>query len=300
MTAALPTEFMENRYHISLTRIVKLGTSLALHATDSVGAFVNQLAGQTARSSCVVVYYHSVDVGERIRFAKQMDQLLSYAKPIATAETAELVPGTRYVAVTFDDGFRNFYECALPELVKRGIPVTMFVISDAIGKTFGPEDYPEQVMSLEQIRTLPENLVTIGSHTMTHPLLPSINLDQAKREIALSRVKLEEQLHRSIVLFSFPYGGFNQKLVEICQAAGYQRVFSTLPYCAFKEPNEFVTGRVRVDPTDWPLEFRLKLAGAYRWLAWAFELKRKVLGNTFAQTMLGRKREQATRALPQS
>jgi len=237
---------------------------------------------------------------QRARFAKQMDQLLSYAKPIAANEATTLQPGTHHVAVTFDDGFKNFYECALPELVKRGIPATMFVITDVIGKTFGPDGYAEEVMSLEQIRALPESLVTIGSHTLTHPLLPSINLDQAKREIALSRAKLEEQLHRRIVLFSFPYGGFNQKLVEMCHEAGYQRIFSTLPHFAFREPHEFVTGRVPVDPTDWPLEFRLKLAGAYRWSPWAFELKRKIFGNAFAQLMLGRKREHAARVLPQS
>ena len=289
---------MEN--HVSLSRIVKLGISLGVYAVSAVDRFLNRAIGRAARSSCVVVYYHSVDASQRARFAKQMDQLLSYAKPIATNEATTLQPGTHHVAVTFDDGFKNFYECALPELVKRGIPATMFVITDVIGKTFGPDGCEEEVMSLEQIRALPESLVTIGSHTLTHPLLPSINLDQAKREIALSRTKLEELLHRRIVLFSFPYGGFNQQLVEICHEARYQRVFSTLPYFAFKEPHEFVTGRVRVDPTDWPLEFRLKLAGAYRWLPWAFELKRKIFGNAFAQSMLGRKREHGARVLPQS
>ena len=289
---------MEN--HVSLSRIVKLGISLGVYAVSAVDRFLNRVIGRAARSSCVVVYYHSVDAAQRARFAKQMDQLLSYAKPIAANEATTLQPGTHHVAVTFDDGFKNFYECALPELVKRGIPATMFVITDVIGKTFGPDGYAEEVMSLEQIRALPESLVTIGSHTLTHPLLPSINIDQAKREIALSRAKLEEQLHRRIVLFSFPYGGFNQKLVEICREAGYQRVFSTLPHFAFKEPHEFVTGRVPVDPTDWPLEFRLKLAGAYRWSPWAFELKRKIFGNAFAQSMLGRKRDRPARALPQS
>jgi len=289
---------MEN--HVSLSRIVKLGISLGVYAVSVLDRFLNRVIGRAARSSCVVVYYHSVDAVQRARFAKQMDQLLSYAKPIAANEATTLQPGTHHVAVTFDDGFKNFYECALPELVKRGIPATMFVITDVIGKTFGPDGYAEEVMSLEQIRALPESLVTIGSHTLTHPLLPSINLDQAKREIALSRAKLEEQLHRRIVLFSFPYGGFNQKLVEMCHEAGYQRIFSTLPHFAFREPHEFVTGRVPVDPTDWPLEFRLKLAGAYRWSPWAFELKRKIFGNAFAQLMLGRKREHAARVLPQS
>jgi peptidoglycan/xylan/chitin deacetylase (PgdA/CDA1 family) len=289
---------MEN--HISLTRVVTLGISLGVYAVSAVDRFLNRLIRRAARSSCVVVYYHSVDAAQRARFAKQMDQLLSFAKPIAANEATTLQPGTRHVAVTFDDGFKNFYECALPELVKRGIPATMFVITDVIGKTFGPDGYAQEVMSLEQIRALPESLVTIGSHTLTHPLLPSVDLEEAKKEIALSRVKLEEQLHRRIALFSFPYGGFNHKLVETCHEAGYQRVFSTLPYFAFREPNEFVTGRVRVDPTDWSLEFRLKLAGAYRWLPWAFEVKRKIFGNAFAQSMLGRKREHAAPALPQS
>jgi len=291
---------MERPKHISFMRIVKFGISLGVYAVSGIGEFVNRLAGQGARGSCVVIYYHSVDAAERIRFAKQMDQLLSYAKPIATNETAKLQPGTRHVGVTFDDGFKNFYECALPELVKRGIPATMFVITDVIGKTFGPAGHGQEVMSLELIRALPENLITIGCHTMTHPLLPSIDFEEAKKEISLSRAKLEEQLHRSIVLFSFPYGGFNQKLIETCHEAGYRRVFSTLPYFAFSEPNEFVTGRVRVDPTDWPLEFRLKLAGAYRWLPWAFQFKEKVLANTFAQSMLGRKRQPARPALPQA
>jgi peptidoglycan/xylan/chitin deacetylase (PgdA/CDA1 family) len=291
---------MGNTNHISLTQILKFGISLGVYVVSRVGTLVNRITGQAVRGSCVVVYYHSVDASQRLRFAKQMDELLSYANPIAPSKAANLQPGTRHVMVTFDDGFRNFYECALPELVKRGIPVTMFVISDVIGKTFGPAGYSQDVMSLEQICALPEELVTIGSHTMTHPLLPSIDLNEAKREIALSRAKLEEQLHRSIVLFSFPYGGFNQKLVEICYEAGYRKVFTTLPYFAFKQPNEFVIGRVRVDPTDWPLEFRLKLAGAYRWLPWAFELKRKVLTNALTQSIFGRKSQQARRALPQS
>jgi peptidoglycan/xylan/chitin deacetylase (PgdA/CDA1 family) len=207
-----------------------------------------------------------------------LDQLRCHAKPVAVNERNAPDNGGRYVAVTFDDGFENFYKHALPELVKRRIPATMFVISDAIGKTFGPSGCSERVMSLEQLRNLPDS-VTIGSHTLSHPLLPSIAVDQAAREIALSRDRLEQQLNRKILLFSFPFGAFNEKLVEICREAGYQRVFSTLPNFAFLKPDEFVTGRVRVDPTDWPLEFKLKVVGAYSWLPWAFELKRKVLNS---------------------
>jgi hypothetical protein len=54
-------------------------------------------------------------------------------------------------------------------------------------------------------------------------------------------------------------------------------VFTALPQWKISNASEFVTGRVRVDPTDWRLEFRLKLLGAYRWLPMAVEMKRRIL-----------------------
>ena len=91
-----------------------------------------------------------------------------------------------------------------------------------------------------------------------------------------ARTKLEAMLDRHVREFSFPFGAFNERLMEFCREAGYERAYTTLPALAVKRPNEFVVGRVRVDPTDWPLEFRLKLAGAYRWLPMMFSLKRKI------------------------
>jgi peptidoglycan/xylan/chitin deacetylase (PgdA/CDA1 family) len=280
---------MKDQSYDSLKRAVKCGISLGLYAGSALGRLIARLVGKSSRGSCVVVYYHSVVASERTLFANQLDQLLRYAKPIALNERMITDPGSHCVSVTFDDGFQNFCECALPELQKRGIPATMFLIYDVIGKVFGPPGCREKVMSLEQLRDLPRDLVTLGSHTLTHPLLPAIDIEAAAREITLSRARLEEKLNRKVLLFSFPYGGFNEELVEICRRTGYQRVFSTLPQFAFENPDEFVTGRVRVDPTDWPLEFRLKLAGAYRWLPWAFELKRRTVSNTFAQKITGLK-----------
>ena len=51
----------------------------------------------------------------------------------------------------------------------------------------------------------------------------------------------------------------NPRLVRECREAGYERVFTIAPSLGLREPDEFETGRVAVDPTDWPIEFRLKL-----------------------------------------
>ncbi len=85
-------------------------------------------------------------------------------------------------------------------------------------------------------------------------------------------------LGREFTLFAFPYGAFNERLINICKEAGYKRIFTTLPYPAELGPGEFVSGRVTVDPTDWPIEFYLKLSGAYRWLPIAFATKKKLRG----------------------
>jgi hypothetical protein len=87
-------------------------------------------------------------------------------------------------------------------------------------------------------------------------------------------------LNRDVKLFSSPYGEFNDRVIEGCREAGYLRVFTTVPYLAFSESQEFVTGRVGAAPTDWPIEFRLKLAGAYRWVPYAYALKRRIFSKT--------------------
>src|ERR1700693_5393761 len=225
---------MEDSRRLSLTRIAKCLISLGVYSVSVLHTLLARVSGKSPRGSCVVVYYHSVPESQRVLFAKQLDQLSRHAKTMTVSERVRREEGGRYVAVTFDDGFENFYEHALPELLKRGIPATMFVICDAIGKAFGPSGCSEKTMSLDQLRNLPD-LVTIGSHTLSHPMLPMIALDEATREIALSRVRLEEQLHRKILLFSFPFGAFNEKLVEICREAGYHSVFTTLPRFAFIE-----------------------------------------------------------------
>jgi peptidoglycan/xylan/chitin deacetylase (PgdA/CDA1 family) len=203
--------------------------------------------------------------------------ILRRSRPIGTEENATLASGRNYIAITFDDGFEDFLTQALPELEKRKIPATVFMIADGINREFGSESYAEKLLSLEQMRGLPPSLVTIGSHTLTHPMLAELSEGEARREIQQSKTKLEAILGREVRQFSFPYGGFNETLVELCREAGYKRVYTTLPAFAFERRDEFVTGRVRIDPTDWRLEVRLKLAGAYGWLPIAILWKRRIV-----------------------
>ncbi|MGA2422327.1 MAG: polysaccharide deacetylase family protein [Candidatus Acidiferrum sp.] len=264
-----------------MTRILKCVISLAVFCAMFAGRIARALFGRAVPGRCMVLYYHSVPGDQRARFARQLDVILRHAQTIDVTRPIALRPGGRYAGITFDDAFENFIDEALPELRKRNMPSTMFVISGGLGKGFGPAGHAEKVMSAEQLRSLPEELVSIGSHTVSHPFLPELSAELARGELLESKGALESLLKREVSTFSFPFGGFSAGLVQLCREAGYQRIFTTLPSFAFlRDSNEFVVGRIRVDPTDWPIEFRLKLAGAYNWLPLAFALKRKLRGNT--------------------
>jgi peptidoglycan/xylan/chitin deacetylase (PgdA/CDA1 family) len=263
-------------------RIINLAISMLVAVYDWLQARARMIAGRKPRKKCIVLAYHSVSDTQRAQFASQMDMLIQNAEPVRAGINALPTNGENYACVTFDDGFQNIVDNALPELSKRGIHATLFVVTESLGGNRGWEHLggddtsQEKVMSVEQLREVSSELVTIGSHTMTHPMLPSIGKTQLMQELSGSRVSLQQILNREIDLLSFPYGGFNDAVVEGCREAGYKRVFTALPAFAFSQPSEFVSGRVGAAPTDWPIEFRLKLAGTFRWLPYAYALKRRI------------------------
>ena len=262
-----------------ITRLIKLFISVGFFIAAWIFNIVFKVLVVKRQKSCSVLVYHSIWGDERLLFAQQMDTLLKIASPIDVSKLEkEYTQGTP-VLVTFDDGFRSFRENALPELEKRKIPVVLFIPSQCLGeRPRFTNNYntkkKEIVMRPEELLSLPHTLVTIGSHCQTHPHLTLIDKDIAKKEIVDSRKDLETLLGRTINLFAFPYGEYDNQILEWSRQADYQRVFSTLPDQNKKD--DFLYGRINVNPNDWPIGFKLKVVGAYRWLPWAVFLKRKV------------------------
>jgi peptidoglycan/xylan/chitin deacetylase (PgdA/CDA1 family) len=266
---------------IELKRILKLGISLCFFSISALWAAARRIFGFKQPGRCIVLYYHVVRPGDRSTFAWQMDELLRRAQPLPADYMLALMQETRYAVVTFDDGYVCAIENAVPELVKRKIPVTIFIATAALGtrpdwREYGAADGTDLIISADELKALQDDLIMIGSQTISHRMLEKLSDDEAMQELRGSREQLFKLLNRDITLFSFPYGSFDERLVELCREAGYERVFTTWPVLAFGQPNEFETGRVRVDPTDWRIEFRLKLLGAYSWLPKAFVLKRRI------------------------
>src|SRR5262249_30713764 len=102
---------------------------------------------------------------------------------------------------------------------------------------------------------------------------------QARVEIETSRSELEKLTGRSVRLFSFPYGEFNEQLVQLCREARYEHIFTIVPEEVDTASPDLVRARTRVDPSDGPLEFYLKFNGAYAWRAVLPALRRALAGS---------------------
>ncbi len=268
------------------SRALKLGISIVYLTGMSLRRVLLRLTGRRVPGTCNVLYYHSVPSEYRQAFAKQVEMIVRLTQPVPADGVLILHPGARHSAVTFDDAFEDVIENAVPELVSRRVPAVIFVTTDVLGKTAGwwPESAPERnrpIATGKQLQELPGEWITLGTHTKTHPRLSKLDEVEAKSEILEPRDRLAGLLGRTVETFSFPYGDFNEKLIGWCKEAGYKRVFTTLPKPVFQGSEEFVVGRVSVEPTDWKLEFQLKVLGGYSWLPWAFAMKRKVFALPF-------------------
>jgi peptidoglycan/xylan/chitin deacetylase (PgdA/CDA1 family) len=259
-----------------LNRLIKLlAAGLYWSALELRDAGLRCL-GRRPPPRVTIIYYHQVTAGERARLAWQMEHLRRWCKPIPAGHAEPLASG-RWVAVTADDGWLSFVQNALPEALSRAIPVTIFVIAGHLGDwAANASDDSDRLLSGAEVTALSGPMVTIGSHTLSHRMLPGLARAEAWRELALARPRLEAVCGATVDLFAFPFGECDEASLELCRQAGYRRVFSGLPQAALGDPAEFACGRVRVDPDNWRLEFHLKIVGGYAWVGRAVRLRRRL------------------------
>lgn len=228
----------------------------------------------------VVLTYHSVPRQQKDKFKRQMDLLVSMGQPVKLGTALSASGKNNYIAVTFDDAYRSVLQNALPILISKKIPATIFVPTGALGqKPTWIEDtqHPfanETVMTSEEIQKLPDEFIAIGSHTVTHKRLSNIDVPTFRKELTESKKSLEAILKREVNLISVPYGSFDTHATNLFKEAGYRHVFLNIPGNSITDFRSFIIGRISVEPDDTSLEFRLKVLGAYQWLPWAIHLKR--------------------------
>jgi hypothetical protein len=131
---------------MSASRIVKVVLSCVAYAAIEISLAARRTLGiATPPIRTVICYHHTFD-HERSRFARQMDHLLRWCEPVSARITNQLAPGRRYVSVTADDGWLSFLRNALPEILSRRIPITIFLITGRLGEAI-EEDKADRLVA---------------------------------------------------------------------------------------------------------------------------------------------------------
>lgn len=222
--------------------------------------------------------YHGVSDTWPARFAvpaahieRQVGSLLERGYVGATFRDAVAAPpADRTFAVTFDDAYRSVHEQALPVLRSLGVPATVFVPTALVGserpmawpgtdKWLG-SPYEDELtpMSWDELAELAELGWELGSHTRTHPHLPTLMPDDLRDELEGSRSDLEERTGAPCESIAYPYGDHSDAVVAASRRAGFT-VGGALAGMVGK-PSAMAWPRVGIYDKDDGLRFRIKVS----------------------------------------
>jgi peptidoglycan/xylan/chitin deacetylase (PgdA/CDA1 family) len=127
------------------------------------------------------------------------------------------------VGLTFDDGYINVLEAALPVLQRHGFEATAYIISDRLG---GHNEWDEgpvwPLMASGQVLELAAAGFEIGSHAATHMRLAGAEPGQLAAEVRDSKAKLAALLGTEIHGFAYPYGSMDAAARRAVRDAGYE------------------------------------------------------------------------------
>lgn len=193
-----------------------------------------------------VLTYHSIDRSgspisvDPVAFARHLEWFATAGRRgsgagVPVVGLDELVDGDPKedaVALTFDDCFSNFATEAAPGLRDRGLPATVFIVTEQAGRdnAWGGRSAPGiptlPLLGWDAIGPLMEQGFSVGSHTRSHPRLPALGAAALEDELAGSAATIERELGVRPRWFAYPYGAFNPTVVERTRAL-YQGAVTT-------------------------------------------------------------------------
>jgi peptidoglycan/xylan/chitin deacetylase (PgdA/CDA1 family) len=174
----------------------------------------------------IILTYHSVDASGSVistspeGFRYQMRMLAESGVAVVPLTRVAKTPGA--VAITFDDGYANFLEDALPVLLQYSFPATVFVVSGYAGRANlwaqPVGGIPElALMNWRGIRAVVSSGISVGAHTVSHADLSRMDLAQAENEMTRCRTEIEQAGGAAVESFAFPYGLRTKRILEVAR-----------------------------------------------------------------------------------
>jgi peptidoglycan/xylan/chitin deacetylase (PgdA/CDA1 family) len=178
-----------------------------------------------------ILMFHSIDDGPSpISFPPKLFKIAisrlhqNGYKTLGVSEAArQLSNGSlqpKSVALTFDDGDLSVYENGWPVLREFGMTATVFLLAESYdGKS---DDFPTEfegrrIINRRQALEMNNAGIEFGAHTVTHPDLRRLTIDEIEWEIRQSKSLLQELLGVSVSSFAYPFGSYDRRCRQVAR-----------------------------------------------------------------------------------
>lgn len=170
------------------------------------------------------------------------------------------------VLLTFDDGYQDNFDTALPLLKKYKMSGVVFPISNWINKSNDWENFNNAAtttMSYESLIAWQNSGMEIASHTANHPFLAKCQSSDLKKELQESKSILEKRLHTPINFLCYPYGSLNAEVISEVKQAGYIGAFAIFADAPIWKINIFALPRIPIQSHQKMWEFKFKVSNIH-------------------------------------
>lgn len=216
------------------------------------------------RQGVIILAYHKVDDSNEqysispAEFERQISYLAESGyhtislKDMYEAFSKNQKLPAKSIVITFDDGYKDNLENALPIMEKYGMKGTVFVLAGSVGQP----DY----LSWQDIKKMQSQKTEIGSHTFSHYNLSELDSGQQIEELKTSKTVLEEKLGTKIDFLAYPFGAYNKSAIEGLQKSGYLGACTGKYGLNTDKTNLYLLKRVNVPLPRYGLtEFKLRI-----------------------------------------
>ena len=222
-----------------------------------------------------ILNYHAVGETDSTSFAPwaigvdefraHLDLIQSLGLRGVTVEQALDAPHPDQIALSFDDGYEDFFTTAAPELERRGFTATLFVATAHVGASaswLAPDREASRPMATwEQLRSVAARGFEIGSHSHTHPQLDLLAADSVDTEVRHSRDLLQSELGHEVGGFCYPHGFHGPKVRQAVVDAGYRYACAVKHKMSHPGDDRFALARIVVTGDVGPDRLRALIAG---------------------------------------
>jgi peptidoglycan/xylan/chitin deacetylase (PgdA/CDA1 family) len=176
--------------------------------------------------------------------------VLTVTEFVERREAATLPP--RPAVITFDDGFADFAEHALPALVHHRLRATLYVATGFLaGCPAGsaPARPEDPALDWSQLREIDSCGIEIGAHSHGHPHLDTLAPRAARDEIAGCKTLLQDELGHAVESFAYPNGYSSATVRRLVREAGYRSACAVRNTLSSTSDDRFALARLTVRDT---------------------------------------------------